>query len=216
MPDYSHEEELGADRGAIIIGVDEAGRGPWAGPVVAGAVWMNPAGLPQDLLAALDDSKKLSEKKRAMLHDRLLEISCAPEGKSCLQLGIGLASAEEIDEINILQATFLAMTRAVEKIESKIDAALIDGNKSPKLPFPCHPLIKGDGKSFSIAAASILAKTHRDRLMERLATRYPGYGWESNKGYGTRAHQAGLKELGTTPEHRRSFRPIRETLGLSY
>ena len=192
MPDYSHEQRLGASQGARIIGIDEAGRGPWAGPVIAAAVWLDPTGLPPELLAGLNDGEKL------------------------LRFGLGAASATEIDALNILQATFLAMRRAAEQISLEIDAALIDGNKSPKLPYPCHPLIKGDGKSFSIAAASILAKTHRDRLMVRLATRYPGYGWERNKGYGTRAHQAALVQLGTTPEHRRSFRPIRETLGLSY
>ncbi len=216
MPDYSHEQRLGASQGARIIGIDEAGRGPWAGPVIAAAVWLDPTGLPPELLAGLNDSKKLSEAKRATLEARLLAIGQTPGGEKLLRFGLGAASATEIDALNILQATFLAMRRAAEQISLEIDAALIDGNKSPKLPYPCHPLIKGDGKSFSIAAASILAKTHRDRLMVRLATRYPGYGWERNKGYGTRAHQAALVQLGTTPEHRRSFRPIRETLGLSY
>lgn len=205
MPDFSFEDNC---RG-IVAGVDEAGRGPWAGPVVAGAVVIFDRNLDQFLLEGLDDSKKLSAKKREALYEALL----AAETKGQLKTGIGEASAEEIDRVNILQATFLAMRRAVEALGMTPDYALVDGNQTPK-PFACavQTVVKGDARSYSIAAASIMAKVHRDRLMARLAEEYPFYGFEKNAGYGTALHIAGLKEHGITPQHRKSYRPIQELI----
>ncbi len=201
MPNFSIEQT----KPGIVCGVDEAGRGPWAGPVVAGAAILNPETLPQDLIDQLDDSKKLKAEKREALLARLEETDAI--------LGVGMASAEEIDDINILQATMTAMERAVENLGLQPDYALIDGNRLPKnLPCPSEFVIKGDGISLSIAAASIVAKVTRDRIMTKLDQKYPGYGWGSNSGYGTKAHQEGLKSLGITPEHRKSFAPIRKIL----
>lgn len=205
MPDFSIENEFDFD----VAGIDEAGRGPWAGPVVAGAVVIKNRCLAEDLKAELDDSKKLTAAKREKLYARLLEEQAAGR----LLIGIGKASCREIDELNILQATFLAMRRAVEKLPVCPRAALVDGNRTPK-PFPCacKTVVKGDSRSFSIAAASVVAKVYRDRLMKELAQKYPGYGFEKNAGYGTAAHIEGLKKQGVTPEHRRSYRPVREFL----
>lgn len=201
MPDFTLE----LNHAGLIVGVDEAGRGPWAGPVVAGAAILNPETLPPDLIAGLDDSKKLKAEKREALLE-MLENSDAV-------LGVGLATAEEIDALNILQATFLAMRRAVADLGVTPDFALIDGNKiPPDLPCAAAAVIKGDGLSLSIAAASIVAKVTRDRIMIDLDRTYPGYGWGSNAGYGTKAHQQGLATLGVTPEHRKSFAPIRKIL----
>lgn len=201
MPDFSLElRHLG-----LIVGVDEAGRGPWAGPVVAGAAILNPATLSEQLAKGLDDSKKLKAPKREALL-ALLEQSDAV-------LGMGIASVEEIDELNILQATLLAMERAVANLSVRPDFALIDGNRLPKnLPCPAQAIVQGDGKSLAIAAASIVAKVCRDRMMVDLDRMYPGYGWSANAGYGTKAHQEGLKALGVTPHHRKSFAPIRKIL----
>lgn len=205
MPDFSFENEFDFD----VAGVDEAGRGPWAGPVVAGAVIIKNHDLAEDLRAGLDDSKKLTPTKREKLYIRLFEEQAAGR----ILIGIGEASCREIDEINILQATFLAMRRAVEKLPICPKAALVDGNRVPA-PFPCvcRTVVKGDARSFSIAAASIVAKVYRDRLMAELGQKYPGYGFEKNAGYGTAAHIEGLKKQGVTPEHRRSYKPIREFL----
>ncbi len=205
MPDFSFENEFDFD----VAGVDEAGRGPWAGPVVAGAVIIKNHDLAEDLRAGLDDSKKLTSTKREKLYIRLFEEQAAGR----ILIGIGEASCREIDEINILQATFLAMRRAVEKLPICPKAALVDGNRVP-VPFPCvcRTVVKGDARSFSIAAASIVAKVYRDRLMAELGQKYPGYGFEKNAGYGTAAHIEGLKKQGVTPEHRRSYKPIREFL----
>ncbi|MEG3617241.1 ribonuclease HII [Magnetovibrio sp. PR-2] len=207
MPDFSIEQT----KSGIVCGVDEAGRGPWAGPVVAGAAILDadtlPQDLPQDLIDQLDDSKKLKAEKREALFERLVEVG--------VTFGVGQASAQEIDDINILQATFKAMERAVENLGVKPDFALIDGNRLPKsFPCPADCVVKGDGLSLSIAAASIVAKVTRDRLMLELDRTYPGYGWGSNAGYGTKAHQEGLKTLGVTPEHRKSYAPIRKMLSL--
>ncbi|OEJ69656.1 ribonuclease HII [Magnetovibrio blakemorei] len=203
MPDFSLE--LG--HSGLIVGVDEAGRGPWAGPVVAGAAILNAATLSESLAKGLDDSKKLKAPKREALL-AVLEQSDAV-------LGLGIASAEEIDELNILQATLLAMERAVANLGVRPDFALIDGNRLPKnLPCPAEAIVKGDGRSLSIAAASIVAKVSRDRMMADLDRTYPGYGWSANAGYGTKAHQEGLKALGVTPQHRKSFAPIRKILSL--
>ena len=205
MPDWSEEDKCSG----LIVGVDEAGRGPWAGPVASGAVLFFNRNVNPVLLNSLDDSKKLSAKKR----EELYKLIQAEEAAGNLSYGIGEASAAEIDEINILQATFLAMRRAVAALKCKPDMALVDGNRTPpSLVCPCKTIVKGDAKSFSIAAASIMAKVYRDRLMAELAQKYPWYGFEKNAGYGTKAHIAGLKQHGITPEHRKSYRPIAEII----
>jgi ribonuclease HII len=190
----------------IVCGIDEAGRGPWVGPVVAGAVVFLNKNIEPELLQNLNDSKKLSAAKREKLYDLLL--SEEKKGKICC--GIGMASAQEIDELNILQATFLAMSRAAEKLSIKPQFALIDGNRLPK-QFLCQTAcyISGDARSYSIAAASILAKVYRDRLLKELAQKYPFYGFEKNAGYGTKDHIAGIREHGLIPEHRKSYKPIK-------
>ncbi len=205
MPDWKIED---GHRG-LICGIDEAGRGPWAGPVVAGAAVFLTREVSPELLAQLNDSKKLSAKKREYLYELLRQ----EEQAGHILCGIGEASAAEIDELNILQATFMAMRRAVENLPQKPDIALIDGNRLPK-DFPCanECFIGGDGRSYSIAAASILAKVYRDRLMSEMAKQYPYYGFEKNAGYGTKAHIEGLRLHGVTPQHRRSYRPIKEFL----
>ncbi len=214
MPDYRLEQALaeGADRagGARVVGLDEAGRGPWAGPVVAAAVWLDPARLPGGLLGALDDSKKLTRARR----ETLFEAMTARAGLG-LEFALGQASVEEIDRLNILQASLLAMTRAAVGLGFRPEAALVDGNRAPDLPCPARTVVKGDSRSLSIAAASIAAKVVRDRHMAELARCHPGFGWERNQGYGTAEHRAALDRLGVTPEHRRSFRPVREALCVS-
>ena len=185
---------------ARIFGVDEAGRGPWAGPVTAAAIC-----LPPDFNLSVDDSKKLSEKKRDALFEELAR----------LPHGIGTASVEEIDALNILQATFLAMRRAVDGLAAQLGApahVLVDGNRLPDWPYAGQAVIGGDGRSPSIAAASILAKVTRDRDMAALDAAFPGYGWASNKGYGAKAHKEGLEKLGVTPHHRKSYAPIAKML----
>ena len=212
MPDYLLETRLAGQHGGPVAGVDEAGRGPWAGPVLAAAVILDPARLPQALLDRLDDSKALKPAERESVFAELTTAAAAGQAT----IGLGRAEVEEIDRLNILQATMTAMARAIEAIAAGgkpgPKAALIDGNRLPKLPCPAEAVVKGDGRSLSIAAASIVAKVNRDREMAALASRFPGYGWERNQGYGTAEHQAALKELGVTPAHRRSFRPVRELL----
>lgn len=205
MPDWKIEDDFQG----LICGVDEAGRGPWAGPVVAGAAVFLTRKVNPELLEQLNDSKKLSAKKREYLYGLLRQ----EEQSGHILCAIGEASAAEIDELNILQATFLAMRRAVEQLTPKPQMALIDGNRLPK-DFPCctQCFIGGDGRSYSIAAASILAKVYRDRLMGEMAKQYPYYGFEKNAGYGTKAHIEGLRLHGVTPQHRRSYRPIKEFL----
>jgi len=201
MPDWSQEEKLSG----LICGVDEAGRGPWAGPVVAGAVVFYTRQINPELLNNLNDSKKLSAKKRDELY-RLLE---AEKAEGNLDFAVGEVSAAEIDKINILQATFAAMRQAVAQLSRAPDWAIIDGNKVPAgLNCRACSLVKGDAKSFSVAAASIVAKVRRDRLMTKLAQQYPGYGFEKNAGYGTKEHITGLKKLGITPQHRKTYKPI--------
>lgn len=203
MPDFDFENLYQGN----VAGIDEAGRGPWAGPVVAGAVVILDRKLSATLLDGLDDSKKLSAKKREMLYQELLAEQ--EKGKVCI--GIGQADCREIDELNILQATFLAMKRAAGRLKVKPDAALIDGNRAPSGFFcPVRTVVKGDSKSMSIAAASIVAKVYRDRLMKEMALKYPYYGFEKNAGYGTAAHIEGLKTHGVTPEHRKSYKPIQK------
>ncbi len=205
MPDFSIENEYDFD----VAGIDEAGRGPWAGPVVAAAVIIKNHQLAADLTLNLDDSKKISPLKREKLFARLLQEQKAGH----IQIGIGQASCQEIDEFNILQATFLAMKRALEKIPNQPKLALLDGNQTPTVfPCPCRSIVKGDGRSLSIAAASIVAKVYRDHLMKELAKKYQGYGFEKNSGYGTSLHLQGLKKYGVTPEHRHSYKPIKKFL----
>ncbi len=177
----------------VICGVDEAGRGPLAGPVCAAAVI-----LPPHLdIPGLTDSKKLTDKKRRELFPIIQEQAIA--------WGIGFASEQEIDEINILQATFLAMQRAIDQLEGKAELALIDGNREKDFGLPVKTVVKGDSLSASIAAASVLAKVSRDDLMVKLAQEYPQYGFEIHKGYGTKAHYAALTEHGPSPVHRKTF-----------
>ncbi len=215
MADFTLEAEHGAtgQRGArLVIGLDEAGRGPWAGPVVAAAVWLDPERCPRALSERLDDCKTLAPALRDELHD--LVLACA--GCGIAAVGLGEASVGEIDEINILEASLRAMARAAADLEAKTGraprAALVDGNKSPALACRARPIVGGDRLSLSIAAASIVAKVTRDRLMDDLAQRHPGYGWERNRGYGTPEHRAALRRLGATAQHRRSFRPVQEVL----
>ena len=205
MPDWEIEDSVGG----AVCGVDEAGRGPWVGPVVAGAVMFLNRNINPEILAHIDDSKKLTAKKRERLYDLLLQE--AQIGN--LTYGIGMASAAEIDKMNILQATFAAMHRAVAKLNPQPSHALIDGNRLPS-DFVCKTscYIGGDARSYSIAAASVLAKVYRDNLMKELAQKYPGYGFEKNAGYGTKDHIEGLKKYGITPEHRKSYKPIKELL----
>ena len=191
--------EIEQSMSGIIAGIDEAGRGPWAGPVVAAAVILDPNNVP----AGLNDSKKLSEKRRE-------EIAIAIREHAIV--GVGFASVEEIDEINILQATFLAMARAEENLSRNPDACIVDGSQKPKLRALTQMVVKGDAKSLSIAAASIIAKTTRDQIMRDLAIDHPHYCWEKNKGYGAPAHRAGLDIHGVTQHHRKSFAPIHNML----
>ena len=186
--------------GGPVCGVDEVGRGPLAGPVVAAAVILDPDNIPE----GLNDSKKLSVKKRALVFDNIME--------TALAVSVGEASVEEIDEINILQASMLAMRRAVKNLPLKAQAALVDGNCDPGLDLPTLCLIKGDGRSFSIAAASIIAKKIRDEKMAKLAQIYPDYGWEQNAGYGVPAHMKSLELVGVSPFHRKTFAPVYKIL----
>lgn len=210
MPDFALEDRFGAREGRVVIGLDEAGRGPWAGPVVAAAAWLDGTALPAELRSRIDDSKRLSAKARQALYQQLRSLE--PE---VARLGVGRAEVEEIDRLNILAASLLAMTRAVAKLELQPDVALVDGNRAPRLDCRIETVVKGDSRSLSIAAASIVAKVTRDREMAQLAAEFPGYGWERNQGYGTAEHRSALDRLGVTAVHRRSFRPVRESLTLS-
>lgn len=192
--DWLLYEKEALNRGyKVICGVDEAGRGPLAGPVFAAAVIL-PKG---HIIEGVNDSKKLSEKKRDMLYDKIIE--------ECVCYSVGTATEKEIDEINILQATFLAMKRAVDGLEIKPDLALVDGNRVPPLDADVETIVKGDGKSASIAAASIIAKVSRDRYMLELAKKYPQYEFERHKGYPTKLHYEKIYEYGISEVHRRSF-----------
>ncbi len=192
--DYLYEQQAIEAGYKIICGIDEAGRGPLAGPVHAAAVVL-PIGLE---IEGLNDSKKLTEKKREQLFDIICE--------KAIDYSIGVATEQEIDEINILNATFLAMHRAVEGLKIKPDYALIDGNQYPRIPFVMEEtVVKGDAKSMSIAAASILAKVSRDRFMLQKAEEYPQYQFEKHKGYGTKVHYEAIKEYGPSPIHRLTF-----------
>ena len=183
----------------LIAGVDEAGRGPWAGPVVAAAVILR-----GQVPAGLDDSKKLSAKRREGLFHALHDSDCL--------IGVGQASVVEIDAINILQATYLAMTRAVDALGEAPAHVLVDGNRLPKWRWPATAIVGGDGCEPAISAASIIAKVTRDRIMAELDAAHPGYGWATNQGYGVAAHADALNRLGATPHHRASFAPVRAVL----
>lgn len=200
MPHFIHESRLLKTLDGPVCGVDEAGRGPLAGPVVAAAVILQKGRIPK----GLNDSKQLSEGAREALFPQIMEMAVG--------VGVGEASVDEIDLLNIRQATHLAMSRAVGALAVPAAFALVDGNDAPALPCKCDTLVDGDGISLSIAAASIIAKVTRDRLMIRLHGDHPGYNWIRNKGYGTAEHMAGLKQHGITVHHRRSFGPIRNLL----
>lgn len=205
MPDFSYEKACRIT--GPVFGLDEAGRGPWCGPVVAACVWWPNGNIPSELARHINDSKKLSAKKREMLFPKIMVSGAV--------VGIGQASAKEIDDINILQASFLAMKRALDDVRTQgIEPAfvLIDGNKLPNWSLPMQAVVGGDAKSYSIAAASIVAKVTRDRLMAELAKEYPAYGWDKNAGYGTKMHIEALKAYGVTPHHRRSYAPVKKAL----
>ena len=196
LPDFSFE----VAGPAPVCGIDEVGRGPWAGPVVAAAVILDPLAIPD----GLDDSKRLTPARREAL---LAEL------EACAFIGVGQASVAEITTMNILQASFLAMRRAVAHLPRRPALALVDGHMLPPgLPCRTRAIVGGDGLAVSIAAASIVAKVTRDRMMVALAQQFPGYGWETNMGYGTREHAGGLSRLGVTPHHRRSFEPVHKIL----
>jgi ribonuclease HII len=188
-------ETAAITQGLIPCGVDEAGRGPWAGPVVAAAVILDPQNIPD----GLNDSKKLNEAKREALFDPIMATSI---------VGVGIVDAETIDEINILQATYRAMAKAVSALQRQPSLALIDGNRAPPLSIRTQTIIGGDAKSLSIAAASIIAKVTRDRIMHDLHKHYPDYGFDRHKGYGTAAHAGVLNRIGPCSAHRISFAPI--------
>jgi ribonuclease HII len=196
MPHYRHEKRLMQAQPGPVCGVDEAGRGPLAGPVVAAAVILDRKRVPK----GLNDSKQLDEETREALFPRIMDMAIA--------VGVGEASVGEIDLVNIRQATHLAMARAVRALSVQAAVALVDGNDAPALPCRCDTLVDGDARSLSIAAASIIAKVTRDRMMRRLHDDHPGYNWASNKGYGTREHYSGLRLHGVSVHHRRSFAPI--------
>ncbi len=196
QPDLSFELSTMAQGARRIAGVDEVGRGPLAGPVTAAAVILDPAAIPP----GLNDSKRLGPGRRAALAAELL---------ACAQVSVAHATVAEIDALNILRAAHLAMVRAVAGLPSPPDHVLVDGNMLPDgLPVPAQAILKGDARSLSIAAASIMAKTCRDRIMRDLAQHHPGYGWETNMGYPSKYHKTALQDLGVTPHHRRSFKPV--------
>jgi ribonuclease HII len=205
MPTFRYEISLGRKSGAVICGVDEAGRGPLAGPVVACAAILPLEGISTRLLGALDDSKRLTAAVREALAIKLRVKAI---------YALGEASVEEIDRFNILRATFMAMRRAFESLPLQPQHAIIDGNMKPGLPIPETTVVEGDHLCYSIAAASILAKVARDKMMRELALEHSRYGWERNVGYGTKEHLAAIEAHGLTPHHRVSFKPVYEQLSL--
>lgn len=196
VPNYASELAAAAAGHAPVAGVDEAGRGPWAGPVVAAAVILDPEAIPDGIA----DSKALNEKQRERVFDEIYRTS---------GVGVGISSAAEIDEINILNATLSAMRSALANLRIRPALALIDGNRIPATTVPSRAIIKGDATCLSIAAASIIAKVTRDRMMIELGRQYPGYGFERHKGYGTREHQRSIARLGVMEQHRKTFKPIK-------
>lgn len=200
MPGFAHERRVGG----TVAGIDEVGRGPLAGPVVAACVVLDEARTPRKLRRAIDDSKKLTREKRETAFDLLLRA----RAEGAAWIGVGAASAAEIDRINILQASFLAMRRALARLPVRPDHVLVDGDRVPSgLPCAATPVVGGDALSISIAAASVVAKVLRDRAMTRLALRYPDFGWVTNVGYGTDEHTQALARLGPCRHHRLSFAP---------
>ncbi|MEL6573193.1 MAG: ribonuclease HII [Pseudomonadota bacterium] len=200
FPTFDLEDAAFADGHLRVAGVDEVGRGPLAGPVVAAAVVLDPEQIPE----GLNDSKQMTAKRREAVYDVLRQVA---------DVSIAEATVREIEEVNILQASHLAMVRAITGLTAPADYVLIDGNKVPRgLNVPASAIIKGDTRSLSIAAASIVAKVWRDRLMLSLAQQHPGYGWETNAGYPTKEHKAGLKSHGVTQHHRRTFAPVHKML----
>ena len=201
MPNNLIERGLGWPQ-KLIAGIDEAGRGPWAGPVVSAAVILNEKNIPD----GLNDSKKLSEKKRLSLFSSIYNFH---------SVGVGISSIEEIDTMNVLQATFLSMSRAVNDLNPQPEHVLVDGNLDPGLDFKTDCIVKGDSASLSIAAASIIAKVTRGNLRIELDGEYPYYCWKKNKGYGTSEHRKALEMYGPCKYHRKSFSPINKMLGVS-
>jgi ribonuclease HII len=201
MPDFAIERQFPG----LVCGIDEAGRGPLAGPVVAAAVVLEPRRFPKMLRDGLDDSKVLTREQREACYLALRR--CADRGTA--RIGVGAASTVEIDRLNILRAALLAMARAVSVLGVRPDTALVDGTIAPPLACAVRTVVKGDALSFSIAAASVVAKVTRDRIMRGLAPRYPGYGWQTNVGYATQEHSEAIRRLGITRHHRRSFAPMR-------
>ena len=203
MPSFHFELRCETEGAVRIAGVDEVGRGPLAGPVVAAVAVIDRGRATRKLLSLIDDSKKLDHARREEAYEAMI-------ASGAVQFAVAEASVEEIDSINILQATFLAMRRAVQALAEPPCMVLVDGNRAPpQLGCPAETIVDGDAHSYSIAAASILAKVTRDRQMAVLAAAFPGYGWETNRGYGSAAHLEALKLLGPTPHHRRSFAPVR-------
>ena len=202
MPDLSIEKNKNNLNYKLIAGVDEVGRGPWAGPVYSAAVILDISKIP----AEINDSKKMSEKKRDEIYSRIV---------SEHHYSIGVADVNEIDELNILQASLLSMKRAITNLHLNPDFVLIDGVHRPNLDIDSENIIKGDSKSLSIAAASIIAKVERDQFMKKIDEEYPCYNWKKNKGYGTKEHQNALNIHGISKHHRKSFSPIRKILSLS-
>ena len=201
MPNFLIEEDFGWPN-KLIAGIDEAGRGPWAGPVVSAAVVLNKKNIPSDL----NDSKKISEKKRQSLYSSIYNSHF---------VGVGISSIEEIDNLNILQATFLSMKRALDNLDCSVDAILVDGNLDPGFDYKTECIVNGDSISFSIAAASIIAKVTRDNLMSKIHKEFPNYNWRRNKGYGTKEHRNALDMYGPCKYHRKSFSPINKMLGFN-
>jgi ribonuclease HII len=199
MPDLSLETE----HGGLVCGVDEVGRGPLAGPVVAAAVVLDLDHMPKGFRKKIDDSKALTAAEREEAFGEI---------RRCALIGLGAASVREIDSINILRASLLAMRRAVAALGIRPDLALVDGNQDPQLCCPVQTVVRGDAKSLSVAAASIVAKVTRDLIMRDLSARYRGYGWEQNAGYATRDHRRAIRELGVTVHHRRSFGWVKMSL----
>lgn len=202
VPTFELEAAELSLKGGPIVGIDEAGRGPWAGPVVAAAVVLDPDRIPQ----GIDDSKALDAEERERLFVRITA--------TALAVGVGIGEVDRIERDNILAATLWAMSEAVGKLSCRPRLALVDGNRAPRLKCETRTIVKGDAKCLSIAAASIIAKVTRDRMMIALARDLPGYGFERHKGYGTPEHRAALVRLGLSPHHRRSWKPVQLALGL--
>ena len=206
MPSFRHEMAWESQGSPRVAGIDEAGRGPLAGPVVAAIAVIDRGAAKRKLLKLINDSKQLALEDREAAYEAM-----ATSG--IVQFAVGEATVEEIDRINILQATYLAMRRALEALAERPDVVLVDGNRlPPRLGCRAETIVGGDARSYSIAAASIFAKVTRDRYMATLAERFPGYGWETNRGYGTDEHLTALERLGPTPHHRMSFAPLNRLL----